>query len=406
MKLSTRSLLSGMMFLEFFIWGSWYVTMSTYLSHALHASGIEIGAAYSAMSIATILSPLFIGMVADRFFAAQKLLGLLHLAGAFLLYLIISVKAPAHFYWYLLLYSLIYAPTLALANSIAFRQMKNPGTQFPGIRVFGTAGWIVTGILIDKVFHISPGALSFTFRMAAVASLALGLFSFLLPHTPPQARGEKVTLGKLLGTDALGMLKDRSFLVFFIASILICIPLSFYYSLANDFLVDTGMANATANMTLGQFSEALFILAIPLLIRRIGIRNMILMGMIAWMLRFLCFGFGNAGTGLWMLFAGIILHGACFDFFFVTGQIYTDYKAGEKIKSSAQGLITLATYGIGMWIGTLMSGYVAQYFSTGPNEYNWRAIWMVPAVISAAVFLFFISFFRESVRSVHQPLPT
>jgi nucleoside transporter len=405
MKFSVRFLLSVMMFLEFFIWGAWYVTMSTYLAHALGASGIQIGAAYSAMSIATIISPLFIGMIADKFFAAERLLGVLHLAGACFLYLILGVMNPTHFYWFMLLYSLIYAPTLALANSVAFRQMENPGKQFPGVRVFGTIGWIVTGILIDKVFHIAPTDLAFTFKMAAVASLALGFFSFLLPHTPPLAKAEPITPGKLLGKDALVLLKDHSFLVFFIASILICIPLSFYYSLTNEFLIDSGMRNATATMTLGQFSEAIFILAIPLLIRWIGIKNMILMGMAAWMLRFLCFSFGNSGTGLWMFFAGIILHGACFDFFFVTGQIYTDFKAGETIKSSAQGLITLATYGIGMWIGTLLSGYVAQYFTTGANQHNWTAIWMVPAAISAAVFLFFILTFRESIRSVTTPLP-
>ncbi len=405
MKFSTRSLLSAMMFLEFFIWGAWYVTMSTYLDHALHATGLQIGAAYSAMSIATILSPLFIGMIADRFFSAERLLGILHLVGACLLWLILGVKNPDHFYWVMLLYSLVYAPTLALANAVAFRQMENPGKEFPGVRVFGTIGWIVTGILIDKVFHIAPADLAFTFKMAAAASVILGLFSFLLPRTPPLASTEPVTIGKLLGMDALVLLKERSYLVFFIASILICIPLSFYYSLTNDFLVGSGMKNATATMTLGQFSEALFILAIPFLIRKIGVKNMILMGMAAWMLRFLCFGFGNAQAGLWMFFAGIILHGACFDFFFVTGQIYTDFKAGLKIQSSAQGLITLATYGIGMWIGTLLSGYVAQYFSTGPGQHNWVAIWMVPAAISAAVFLFFILMFRENVRSVVTPVP-
>ncbi|MHB1920704.1 MAG: nucleoside permease [Chitinophagaceae bacterium] len=397
MKTKARIQLSIMMFLEFFIWGSWYVTMSTYLAHHLNANGVQIGTAYSALSIATIISPFFIGMVADRFFSAQKLLGILHLSGAIFLFLIIRVKNPETFYWVLLLYSLVYAPTLALSNSICFRHLADPGKQFSGVRVWGTLGWIMTGILLDRVFHIQPSQLAFSFKMAALASLLLGVFSFFLPSTPPVPRikTEKKNFTRFLGADALVLLKNKSYLVFFISSILICIPLSFYYSLANQFLVEEQMRNATSTMTLGQISEALFILAIPFLIRKIGIKNMILMGMIAWVLRFLCFGFGNADGLLWLFYAGIILHGACFDFFFVTGQIYTDLKAGEEFKSAAQGLITVATYGIGMWIGTLLSGYVSQYYAVSTNVHHWRSIWMVPAGISAAVFLFFLIFFRE-----------
>lgn len=401
LRAGTRFQLSLLMFLEFFIWGSWYVTMDTYLAYSLHASQVEIGAAYSALSIATIISPFFIGMIADRFFEAQRVLGVLHLVGAALLVLLVQTRNPLTFFWLMLAYSLMYAPTLALANSVSFQQLQDPGKQFPGIRVFGTLGWIATGWLIDKVFRIQPEHFALTFRMAAVASLALGLFSFLLPRTPPGARGERVTLGKILGTDALVLFRDRSYRVFFIASILICIPLSFYYSLTNQFLVEVGMKNATSNMTFGQFSEAIFILMIPFLIRRIGIKNMILMGMFAWILRFLCFGYGNAGTLVWMLFVGIVLHGVCFDFFFVTGQIYTEFKAGERIKSSAQGLITMATYGLGMWIGTLLSGYVSQYYTSPGGVHLWRQTWMVPAAIAGAVLIFFWFSFREKIYSLH-----
>jgi nucleoside transporter len=398
MKQTTRIQLSALMFLEFFIWGAWYVTMGTYLDKVLHASGTQIGAAYSAMAIATIFSPFFVGMIADRFFAAQKLLGILHLAGAALLYELTTISNPDTFYWIVLIYSLLYAPTLALANSVAFRQMKDPGEQFASIRVFGTIGWIVTGWLLDKVFKIGTDQLAFTFKMAAVASAALGLLSFFLPDTPPKAKGTKSTFAQILGVDAFVLFKDSSFTVFFIASVLICIPLSFYYSLTNLFLTDAGMKNATSNMTFGQFSEALFILLIPVFFRRLGVKWMIALGMIAWALRFLCFGYGNAGPGEWMLFAGIILHGVCFDFFFVTGQIYTDSKAGVRIQSSAQGMITMATYGIGMWIGTLLSGYVKDHYTVNDIS-NWKSIWMVPAGIAAGVLVLFVLFFRDNKKT-------
>jgi nucleoside transporter len=386
-----------MMFLNFFIWGAWYVTMGTYLDKVLGATGVQIGAAYSAMAIATIISPFFVGMIADRFFAAQKVLGVLHLLGAALLYYITTVDNPSSFYWVLLLYSLLYAPTLALANSVAFRQMKDTSKEFAGIRVFGTLGWIATGWMIDKVLRIGTQELALTFQMAAIASVVLAALSFFLPDTPPKAKGTKATFKQILGADAFVLFRDRSFTVFFIASVLICIPLSFYYSFTNLFLTEAGMENATSNMTFGQFSEALFILLIPVFFRRLGVKWMIAIGMVAWAVRFLFFGYGNAEAGMWMLFAGIILHGVCFDFFFVTGQIYTDSKAGLAIQSQAQGMITMATYGIGMWIGTLLSGYVKELY-TANDSVNWKAVWMVPAVISVVVLVLFVLFFRDNRR--------
>ncbi|WP_121354189.1 nucleoside permease [Flavisolibacter nicotianae] len=399
MKATTRVQLSVMMFLNFFIWGAWYVTMGTYLDKVLHASGVQIGAAYSAMAIATIISPFFVGMIADRFFAAQKVLAVLHLVGALLLYYITTIQNPNSFYWVLLLYSLMYAPTLALANSVAFRQMTDTSKEFASIRVFGTIGWIATGWMIDKVFRIGTDQLAFTFTMAAVASFILAVLSFFLPDTPPKAKGTKATFKQILGADAFVLFKDRSFAIFFLASVLICIPLSFYYSFTNLFLTEVGMQNATSNMTFGQFSEALFILLIPVFFRRLGVKWMIAIGMIAWTLRFLCFGYGNADAGMWMLFAGIILHGVCFDFFFVTGQIYTDSKAGVNIQSQAQGMITMATYGIGMWIGTLLSGYVKEAYTVN-NVVNWKGIWMVPAGIAFAVLILFVLLFKDNRKPV------
>jgi nucleoside transporter len=395
----TRIQLSAMMFLQFFIWGAWYVTMGTYLDKVLGATGVQVGAAYSAMAIATIFSPIFVGMIADRFFSAQKLLGVLHLIGALLLYYVTKIDNPSLFYWIVLLYSLMYAPTLALANSVAFRQMKDPAKEFPAVRFLGTIGWIAVGWMIDKVFKLTTEQLATTFVIAAVASAILGLMSFTLPDTPPKAKGTHTTFAKVLGADALVLFKDRSFTVFLIASILICIPLSFYYSFTNLFLTEAGMKSVTSNMTLGQFSEALFILLIPFFFRRLGVKWMIAIGMIAWAVRFLLFGYGDAAENLWMLFAGIILHGVCFDFFFVTGQIYTDSKADIKIQSSAQGLITMATYGVGMWIGTLLSGYVKDHY-TVDKIVAWKSVWLVPAGISIAVLVFFLVLFNEKRKTL------
>ncbi len=395
MKSTTRVQLSAMMFLEFFIWGAWYVTMGTYLDKVLHADGKAVGAAYSAMAIATIISPFFVGMIADRFFAAQKVLGVLHIAGAVLLYVLTSVDNPSAFYWILLIYSLAYAPTLALANSVAFRQMKDTSKEFASIRFLGTIGWIATGWLIDKVFKLSTDQLALTFKMAAIASLVLGVLSFFLPDTPPKAKGTKATFAQILGVDAFVLFKDRSFLIFFIASVLICIPLSFYYSLTNLYLTEAGMKDVTSNMTFGQFSEGFFILLIPFFFRKLGVKWMVALGMIAWAVRFLCFGYGNAGAFEWMLFAGIILHGVCFDFFFVTGQIYTDSKAGLQIQSSAQGMITMATYGVGMFVGTLLSGYVKDFYTVN-SVVNWQSIWLVPSGISVAVLVLFLLFFKDN----------
>jgi nucleoside transporter len=385
MKAKTGSLLSLMMFLEYFIWGAWYVTMGTYMGQYLNASGVEIGAAYSALAIATMISPFFVGMIADRFFAAQKIMSVLHIVGALLLFLATKISDSHTFYWVILGYSLLYMPTIALSNSVAFAQMTDPGKQFPWIRVFGTLGWIAAGILISKLgIEKSEG----TFYMAAIASAVLGLISLILPNTPPKAADKE---SKVL--DA-GTLAEKSYLIFFIAAILVCIPLSFYYGFANPFLNEVGFENAAGKMTLGQVSEAVFILAIPFLFNRIGVKKMLLLGMIAWILRYVCFAHGNTTTSEWMLYAGIILHGICYDFFFVTGYMYTEKKAGQKFKNAAQGLFTFATYGVGMFIGTWFSGYIVDRYNTN-GVHDWTKIWYVPAVIALGVLIYFIIFFRE-----------
>lgn len=388
----TSFLLALMMFLEYFVWSAWYVTMGTYMSENLGSSGIQIGAAYSALAIATMISPFFVGMVADRFFAAQKIMGVLHLAGAVLLYIATMVSDNTIFYVVILIYSLLYMPTIALSNSIAFHQMKDPGKEFPWIRVFGTIGWIIAGLMISA---LSIEKSSSTFIMAAIVSAALGLLSFVLPNTPPRAaKVGEVSASKAFGTEAFVLFRDKPYLIFFITAILICIPLAFYYGFANLFLNEIGMENAAGNMILGQVSEALFILAIPFLFNSIGVRKMLLLGMGAWLVRYLFFAYGDTGANLWMLYAGIILHGVCYDFFFVTGYMYTEKKAGEKIKNAAQGLFTFATYGLGMFIGTWVSGFVASNYTTA-SGHDWKSIWYVPAFIAVAVLIYFILFFRE-----------
>ena len=400
MRSSTGFSLSLMMFLEYFIWGSWYVTMGTYMSENLQSSGVQIGAAYGALAIATMISPFFVGMIADRFFAAQRIMGVLHLLGGVLLFLATKITGNTMFYWVILFYSLLYMPTIALSNSVAFHQMSDPGKQFPWIRVFGTLGWIVAGLLIGYLgIEKTPS----TFYMAAAVSVVLGLTSFFLPNTPPNA-GKAGTASDALGAQAFVLLKNKPYLVFFIAAVLVCIPLSFYYGFANLFLNEAGMQNAAGKMILGQVSEAVFILAIPFLFNRIGVKKMLLLGMLAWILRYLFFSYGDAGSNNWMLYGGIILHGVCYDFFFVTGYMYTEKKAGEKIKNAAQGLFTFATYGLGMFIGTFFSGFITDKYKT-TEGHDWQSIWMVPAYIAIAVLVYFIFFFREK-KEIDTPIIT
>ncbi len=384
-----------MMFLEFFIWGGWFVTMGTFLGNRYQATGDEIGMAYMTQAWGAIIAPFVVGLIADRYFAAQKLLGVLHLVGAVLLYLAGNSEEFLIFFPYIFAYMAIYMPTLALVNSVAFNQMKDPSTQFAGIRIWGTIGWIVQGLLIGYVFlWEAQNHLQYTFLMASVISAILGVFSFTLPDTPPKSKGKKTTFRDIIGADALGLLKNKNYLIFFISSILICIPLAFYYSFANPFLNEVGMQNAAGNMSFGQVSEALLLLALPVFLKRYGLKFTLVVGMLAWTIRYLLFAYGDAGSNVWMLFLGIILHGICYDFFFVSGQIYTDVKAGEKFKSSAQGLITLATYGLGMLIGFWVAGRITDMYVVD-NGHDWRSIWMYPALFAFGVMVFYIVAFKD-----------
>ncbi len=402
MQSTTKAKLSFMMFLEFFIWGGWFVTLGTFLSNNLSASGGEIGQAFSTQSWGAIIAPFIIGLIADRYFNAEKILGVLHIIGAVLMYQLSNAESFDVFYPYVLGYMIAYMPTLALVNSVSFNQMDDPAKDFPLIRVWGTVGWIAAGWIIslgfkwDSLQNIEGGALKNTFLMVAIASAVLGIFSFLLPATPPSNKGNKsASISEILGLEALGLLKDKNFLVFFISSILICIPLAFYYQNLSPFLTELEVENSTAWASAGQISEVLFMLLLPFFFKKYGFKKTILIGMLAWVIRYVLFAYGNSDGLFIMLISGILLHGICYDFFFVSGQIYTDSKAGEKYKSSAQGLITLATYGVGMLVGFKIAGMITDKFVIEGGGHVWESIWIYPAGFAVVVLIIFALLFKN-----------
>ncbi|MBN8822114.1 MULTISPECIES: MFS transporter [unclassified Spirosoma] len=454
MSPTTRVKLSVMMFLQFFVWGAWYGQMSKYLLTELHASGDQVGNAYAAFSLAMIIAPFFVGMIADRYFAAQKVLGVLNLLGAVVLYFITQNTDPGQFFYLILAYCLTFAPTLALTSSIAFTHLDNDGSYkwlkivgslllivggvalvyfkfisdqfsnnpvatwlplgiilagglfivfspvsnnkdaFPFIRVSGTVAWIV---VTNIVGFLGFGDKVTIFQLSMYSAVVLGVLAFFLPDTPPKAT-TSTSFSQILGLDAFKLFKDRSFAIFFLSSVLICIPLSFYYAMANPSLTDGGMQNVENKMSLGQASEVIFMLLIPLAFSRLGVKKMLIVGLVAWIVRFICFGYGDVSSE-WMLYIAIVLHGVCYDFFFVTGQIYTDNKAGEKIKSSAQGLISIATYGIGMGIGSKISGIVLDMYTRPDGTKDWLNVWLVPAGIAAVVLILFVLLFTDTQKT-------
>lgn len=387
--------LGAMMFLNYAIWGAWYVTLNTYLTATLNFTGVQAGQVFGTVALACMISPFFVGLIADRFFATERVLCALHLLGAVILYMVAHATSFGAVYGLMLAYCLCYFPTISLTNALTFRNVKDTGAQFPLIRVLGTIGWIVIGLVVGGL-KVEKSAVPFL--IAAGASVVMALFSLTLPHTPPGAKGQAISVRSILGLDALVMLKDRSFLVFVVASVLACIPLTFYFSFTNVFLNEVGVQNAAGKMTLGQASEVGMMLLMPFLFRRMSLKAIMLMGLLAWSVRYALLAYGNPGAGMWMFYAAILLHGVCYDFFFMTGQLYTDQEAPLHLRNTAQGFLTFLTYGVGMFIGSLLSGTAVDYFKTTNGGHNWTGFWMSSSLAAFTILILLAVFFRGGSR--------
>ena len=396
--MTARIQLSFMMFLNYIIWGAWYTTISTYLTKTLHFSGTEAGLVFGTSALACMISPFFVGMVADRFFASEKVLAALHLIGAGLLFAVTQVHSFSLVYGIMFVYCLCYFPTVSLANSLALTQIKDAGRDFPLIRVFGTLGWIV---IVNVVGLLKIEESSTQFLLAAGASVAMAIFSLTLPHTPPPNKGQEITFSRVMGLDALVILKDPSFLVFVIASILACIPLTFYFSFTNMYLNEVHVANAAGKMSLGQASEVIMMLLMPFMFRKVTVKGILVMGLLAWTVRYALLAYGNADSGMWMFYLAILLHGVCYDFFFMTGQLYTDLQAPPNLRGAAQGLIIFLTYGVGMFIGSLLSGGAVEYFTKtvgGVAVRDWQSFWLTSSAGAAVILLMILVFFKSKAK--------
>ena len=395
-NLQIKARLGLMMFLEYVVWGTWYVTIGTWLTSSLHLSGQQVGLVSGTTAVGAILAPFLAGLVADKLFATEKVLATLHFAGAVLLYLAAHQHSFLALYTLMLLHCCCYMPTMALTNALSFRHIRDPKEEFGPIRVLGTIGWIVIGLVIGG---LKIEASARPLLIGAGMGIVMGLYCLTLPHTPPLARGDKLSIGNLFPREALSLLKERSMAIFAIASFLVCIPLTFYFTFTNLFLNQRGVVNAAGKMTAGQMSELFCMLLIPVFFRRLGVKYMLGAGMIAWVLRYLFFAFGNAGPLVWMFWAGILLHGICYDFFFVTGQIYIDRKAPAQLRAAAQGLIAFITLGMGMFVGSWLSGVVVDLYTKRLGGtaaiYDWQSIWLVAAFASAAVLIAFLLLFND-----------
>ena len=395
------SRLSVMMFLQFFIWGSWYVTVGNFIkSEAVGWADADVGWAYQVGPIAAVVSPLFLGMIADRFFASERVLATMHLLGGIVMFSLPAVAGDGAtsdtFGWLLLVYMLCYMPTLGLSNTVAFHSITNQEKQFPVIRVFGTLGWIVAGVVVSKFLGADEDSLQF--QVAGGASILLAAFSLTLPHTPPPAKGQSASVADLLGLRSVALMKDPSFAVFMIASFLVCIPLAAYYAYAPIFVSATGFEAPGYTMSFGQWSEVIFMLAMPLFFARLGVKWMLAVGMLAWVVRYGLFSMAADDQVQWMVLGGILLHGICYDFFFVTGQIYVDKFASRELRGQAQGFLVLMTQGLGLGLGATLATDLKDQVTTktdaGVEVVDWAQFWWSPALFAGAVLLVFVAVFR------------
>jgi nucleoside transporter len=393
--------LGVMMFVNYIVWGAWYVTISTYLTQTLHFTGTQAGAVFSTVSVACLFSPFFIGLVADRYFATERVMAALYALAALLMFILPRATGFPMVYAIMLTFCLCYFPTVALTNSVGMQLVKNPGKEFPALRLMGTIGWIFVGNLIG---YLKVEASTTPFLITAIASIVMMFISlFLLPHMPPKDKGRSFNFSRAVGLDALQMLKDKTFLVFAVASILACIPITFYFSFTNDYLNEASVTNAAGKMTLGQVSEVVMMLLMPLVLRWASVRKILIAGLMFWTLRYALLAFGDPGPKLWMFIAAIMLHGVCYDFFLLTGQLYTDQEAPPHLRNTAQGFIFFITYGIGMLLGSLLSGSFVDYFTKQVNGTlirDWKTFWLTSAAGSFVILIVILLFFRtdEKIR--------
>jgi nucleoside transporter len=384
--------LAVMVFLHYFVWSCWYNTMAVYLGK-LNFTGTQIGLAYGTTAIGALISPFLIGVIADRYVPAQRLLGVLHLLGAGLLWWISQQTTFGIFYPSLIVYTLTYMAGHGLINTITLAHAPNPAKWFPIVMAAASAGWIAAANVVNFAGLADNEGM---FTLACGVAVAIALYSFTLPNTPPKGDAGPVSAGKLLGLDALKLFKDRSFAVFMFCSFLICIPLSFYFTWTGAFLSEMNVADYASKMTLGQVSEVGFLLLLPILLPFLGAKRIMILGMAAWAVRFALFAyFHEQPTATWMVLGGILLHGMCYDFIFVMGRMYVDKAAGDSLRASAQGLHAVFTLGAGMFVGSWLSGVVAQNYTNAAGVHNWKSIWLVPAIMSAALIPIFLALFRD-----------
>lgn len=390
--------LSVFMFIQYLIWGSWYVAMGSYLFNTLKFTGDQIGLAYGAFAIGAIISPFLTGLLADRWFATEKMIAVFNLLGAALLFLLSKLTTFSAFYPVLIAYCALYVPTVSLGNSLSFHHLKNPDQEFPRVKVWSAFGWIVAGQIISWLDAENSAR---QFVVAAIISLALGLYSFTLPNTPPKNVGKRTSLGQMLGLEALALFRRPSFAVFVFSAFLICIPLYFYFVMMATYLGQLGWTKIAAKMTCAQVSDMVFLALLPWFLRTLGYKKTLLLGMLAWLARYALMAYGNApgGFGTAMLFGAIILHGICYDFLFITGQMYVDEQANERIRGAAQGLIAFVLWGVGAFVGTKLAGLVMDAHklpqALGAITHDWRGIWLIPAALAGGVLLLFAAAFRE-----------
>jgi len=399
MPSSLKLRLGIMMFFQYIVWGAWYVTINTYLTTTLHFTGTQAGAVFSTVSIASLLSPFFVGLVADRYFATERVMAVLYALSALLMYFVTRATTFGEVYPLMLAFCLCYFPTVALTNSLGMQNVKDPGTEFPPIRLMGTLSWILVGLAIG---YLGAEATTLPFWITAGASVIMAIVSLtLLPHTPPKPSTRAFSLGTALGLDALVMLKKPAFLTFVLSSLAACIPITFYYSFANAYLTEVGVKGSAAVQTLGQVAEVAMMLAMPFIFRHVNVRRIVLIGLVCWIARYLLLAFGNAGSGMWMFYLAILLHGASYDFFFMTGQLYTDQEAPPHLRNTAQGLITFATYGVGMLAGSLLSGGAVDYFTrtvNGVATRDWYSFWLSSVAMTVVILLPVAFWFRTRAR--------